>query len=182
MNKLLDLDEVVREGKRRDTQKLALFETILDQCHSQITRHNKEHRVKFCKFSVPLMVLGRPPYDFDVLINYLLYHLRDNGLYAEFLPDSNQIYISWHEDDMDLDKYQQRRDRIRRIVGTATVPTVAEVPPINRDKHSNARKVQSRRDNDLRREPTALPVERRDNDLRKSSGQPKSFSEFMRSW
>jgi len=114
MNKILDLEELLYENKRRERNKLEIFEHILKNCHTQINRYNKEHKVKNCHFSVPIMIAGKPPYNFNVLVNYLLYHLKDNGLFARFLPATNQIYISWDESHLNLKRYEHRKERINK--------------------------------------------------------------------
>lgn len=129
MNKLLDLEEVVYENKKRERNRLAIFESVIDQCHSQIRRYNKEHKTRTCLFSVPVVMPGRPPYDFEVLVNYLLYHLMDNGLHAQFMPDTNQIYISWRDEDLDIEKYEQRKNRIKNSHSRTSVFGVSSAPP-----------------------------------------------------
>lgn len=200
MNKLLDLEEVVYENKKRERNRLAVFETVIDQCHAQIRRYNKEHKARTCLFSVPLVMPGRPPYDFDVLVNYLLYHLRDNGLHAQFMPETNQIYISWRDEDLDLEKYEQRRNRIRNshartsVFGgvspaspksshrrkTAHVVDMTataggnvfndDFGPINREKYKNAKRIQQQREEQFKESVQTKKV------------ATKSFEDFMRSF
>lgn len=191
MNKLLDLEEVVHESKRREQQKLELFETILEQCHSQIKRFNKENKIRHCKFSIPVMIPGKPPFDFEVLTRYLVYHLRDNGLFVEFIPCSNQIYISWEDCDIDLEKYEQRKNRIRNIK-PPSVDTVIPIKrggcgggsgsgsdhgnvyndaagPINREKYKQAKRLQLEREHHFKE------------NVQRKKVQTKSFADFMKS-
>jgi len=44
-----------------------------------------------------MYINGYPPFDHDVLVNYLIYHLDDNGLYVKYLAQNNQLLISWNE-------------------------------------------------------------------------------------
>ena len=109
---LLDLDEILRDNKERSRSKLKLFANILDQCFDQIKRYNKEHKVKECTFTVPAFKFGHPPYDLDVLVNYLSYNLRDNGLYCEYIVKTNQLYICWKEEYINFEKYKKRKMRL----------------------------------------------------------------------
>lgn len=197
MNKLLDLEEVVHESKRREQQKLELFETILDQCHSQIKRSNKENKIRHCKFSIPVMIPGKPPFDFEILTRYLIYHLRDNGLLAEFLPHTNQIYISWEDHDIDLEKYEQRKNRIRNVrdprLSPPERPFLVSSPkspsshkkkhssepsnvynddsgPINREKYKQAKRLQQEREQQFKE------------NIRQTQVPTKSYAEFMKSF
>lgn len=123
MNKLLDLEEIMHVNKSRERDKLNIFEEVLSNCHEQIKRYNKENKDKSCYYSIPLYILGKPAFDPVVLIRYLLHHLRDNGLLAEYIKQSNQIYISWNENDIDIDRYKKRKERIK---GKTSLPTESD--------------------------------------------------------
>lgn len=127
MNTLLNLSELRHENKTRERARLDVFSTVLEQCHSQIKRYNKDHKVTECYFSVPMFIAGKPPYEINVLINYLLHHLRDNGLFAEKRP-GNQIFISWSDDDIDIHKYENRKNRIKssETIYSSNVPVNKE--------------------------------------------------------
>jgi len=192
MNKIIDLEALVHENKVREQNKLAIFEAVLDNCYSQIKRYNKEIRARECNFTVPLLVPGKPPYDFDILLRYLLYHLNDNGFYTQFMPESHQIYISWKEEDIDIDKYEQRRDRIKNSQAKSVLfhkPTTIQVHgkpknkvpitsagnvyndefgPINREKHQNAKRLQQQREAEFKES------------IQNKKVQPKTFEDFMR--
>jgi len=62
------------------------------------------------------MILGKPKYDVHVLRNYLVHHLRDNGLRVDILSDL-VLYISWKETDIDLAKYLNRKTIIDNRAG-----------------------------------------------------------------
>jgi hypothetical protein len=112
MNELLDIGELVQENKRQESTKLSVFEEVLKRCHVLIKKYNKE-RIREMNYTIPHMILGKPKFDMSVLRNYLIYHLRDNGLKVEVLdnddPDCNVLYISWKETDIDLSKYLNRK-------------------------------------------------------------------------
>ncbi len=114
MNTILDLDSLIHDTKSRERNKLAVFELVLLKCHKQIVRYAKDHKSMECKFSIPITMFGFPPYNPVVLKNYLLCHLRDNGLAAEYIKSENKIHISWKPEDIDYSSYKKRESRILR--------------------------------------------------------------------
>lgn len=181
MDRLLDLHTMINENKTREHQRLDIFKEILDQCHSQIRRFNRDHKVRECYFSIPIIKFGKPLYQLDVLVNYLLYHLHDNGLYAEYLKDRNQIYISWKDEDIDIDRYEQRKKRIKQSVlrekpvemkaGDGTSVFIDMTGPVNRTKVSQAKKIQAQREREFR-----------DTIQNQRVAPTKSFKDFIRSF
>ena len=107
MNQILDIGELVQENKRQENNRMSVFEEVLRNCHSLIKRYNKQ-RIREIHYSIPPMILGKPKYDLHVLRNYLVHHLRDNGLRVDQLSDT-VLYISWKETDIDLAKYLHRK-------------------------------------------------------------------------
>jgi hypothetical protein len=110
MDHILDIDEIVSENKKQEHTRLGLFESMLLRCHSLIKRHNKE-RIREMEYTIPAFVYGKPKYDIDVLRNYLVHHLKDNGLRVDVL-DRYHLYISWKETDIDLARYIHRKTLI----------------------------------------------------------------------
>lgn len=110
MDQLLDIEELIGENKRQESNRLGVFEGILAQCHKLIHKNNKE-RIREMTYTIPAFVFGKPKYNVDVLRNYLVYHMRDNGLRVDIL-DRHHIYISWKETDIDLEKYMNRKTLI----------------------------------------------------------------------
>lgn len=112
MNQLLDIDELVSETKRQESNRLDLFESVLVQCHDLIKRHHKD-RIREVHYRIPPWIIGKPRYDVDILRRYLVSHLRDNGLRVDVV-DRYTIYISWKETDIDLARYVKRKTRISK--------------------------------------------------------------------
>jgi hypothetical protein len=107
MDNILDLNDLVRDDKQVEKHILNVFEGVLKQCHASIKQYNKV-RVKTMEFEIPRYVYGKPLYDINVLRNYLIYHLTDNGL--KVIPtDRNKLYISWREADLDIEKFVKRK-------------------------------------------------------------------------
>lgn len=133
MNRVLDLRRLVDDNKSGERLKLKTFAGVLDNCFDQIERYSREYRATNTRFSVPFYINGVPPYNYQVLVNYLVYHLRDNGVLAYFDQRNNQIYISWAEGDIDLDKYDQRQQRLANTVD----PHVQNLLPSTQPNHSS---------------------------------------------
>jgi len=108
MDTFLDIQELVKERRKHENGRLQIFKTVLQQCYNIIKRYNKE-KIYEMDYKIPLFVLGCPKYDIDALKNYLLYHLKDNGLKVIVLKDGYTLYISWKETDIDLEKYLTRK-------------------------------------------------------------------------
>jgi len=131
MDQLLDIDELVADNKKQESNRLGVFESILAQCHGLIKRNNKD-RIREMYYNIPAFVFGKPKYDIDVLRNYLVHHLRDNGLRVDIV-DRYHLYISWKETDIDLSKYLHRKTLIHnRHSSLYMVPSSA--PPISKDR------------------------------------------------
>ena len=107
MNELLDIHELVQENKRQESSRLTVFEETLKRCHSLIKRYNKD-RIRDMTYRIPAWIHGMPKYDMDILRDYLVHHLRDNGLKVDVLS-RDQLYVSWKETDIDLAKYMHRK-------------------------------------------------------------------------
>lgn len=151
MNKLLDLEQLIHENKGRERNQLHIFEGVLEHCHETITRYNREDRVRECTFSVPHMVLGKPMYDFDVLVNYLVHHLSDNGLYVEFWESQDKLYISWRDEDINENQYLKRKALIEArqkpiMEGVQNLATSITTT----DKYNQARMKQRQREREFR--------------------------------
>lgn len=111
MEQLLDIDDIITENKRQENNRLSLFASMLTQCHNLIKKNNKE-RIREMTYTIPGFVFGKPKYNVDVLRNFIVWHLKDNGLRVEIL-DRHHIYISWKETDINLEKYMNRRTVIK---------------------------------------------------------------------
>jgi hypothetical protein len=110
MDQLLDIDEIIKENKRQESNRLGVFEGLLVNCHKTIQKNNSK-RIREMNYTIPAFVFGKPKFNIDVLRNYIVVNLRDNGLRVEIL-DRHHIYISWKETDIDLERYMNRKTQI----------------------------------------------------------------------
>lgn len=105
-NLLLNLDELNIRHERSEYNRIKLFDDILKMCHNKIKKYNKEFKKQECLFSPPPFIIGKPPYNYIDLLNYIIDSLNKNGLKAQWLPDKQSLYVSWKPGDVDLSKYQ----------------------------------------------------------------------------
>ena len=131
MEQILDIEELIGENKRQENNRLSVFEAILARCHKLIQKNNKE-RIRDMYYTIPAFVLGKPKYNVDVLRNYLVWHLKDNGLRVDIL-DRYHLYISWKETDIDLERYMNRRTLIENRSNLLDHPAGPSQPAITSD-------------------------------------------------
>lgn len=102
---LLDLDELNVRHELSSNNRSRLFDDILRQCHNKIRKHNNQFKRQECFFAPPPFAIGKPPYNYIDLVNYLMASLRKNGLKVEWIPQKNVLYLSWKPVDVNLDQY-----------------------------------------------------------------------------
>lgn len=107
----LNLDMLQNEG--RDSKKIdrQIFKLILARCHKHIKRINRETESRECRYSIPYFMPGYPAYKLRDAKEYLVTHLRENGLRADLL-DGQDIYISWAPQEINHDIYQNKIDKM----------------------------------------------------------------------
>lgn len=103
---ILNLDELNDFHKKTEENQLKIFDEILLSCHNKVKKYNTEFKKRDCLFAPPVFIIGKPPYKYIDLIEYLLTSLRKNGLRAEWLADKKAIYISWRKEDIDIEQYR----------------------------------------------------------------------------
>jgi hypothetical protein len=104
---LLNLDELNLRHEKSEQNRTKLFDEILMSCHNKIKKYNKDFKKQECLFAPPPFIVGKPPYNFNDLTNYLMESLRKNGLRVEWLPQKASIYVSWKPIDVDINQYHQ---------------------------------------------------------------------------
>lgn len=125
-NLLLNLDELHAHRDQSEENRLQLFDEILKKCHAKIKKYNAEFKKQECLYNPPIFVVGRPPYNYNDLIRYLILSLRKNGLKAEWNDDHQSIYISWHRSDINMEQYHSHFSNViygdRQFVGQTSIP------------------------------------------------------------
>lgn len=107
MTKLLDLDELNKvdlpygRAKHLDT-----YNYLLEQCHKKIKEYNKINRSKYCYYKPPILLTGKPMYNYFDMVSYLIEQLERNGLVARFLKEEG-IFICWDPRVLNQNNYQE---------------------------------------------------------------------------
>ena len=104
MSILLNLDAL--NAKEEINDDLETFEMILKKCHSIIQQFSSEN-YKECIINPERKLYGRPLYEYDNCIKYLINALSNNGLYVKYKKNEG-IYVSWKKEDIDLEKYYNK--------------------------------------------------------------------------
>lgn len=91
----LNLDELYREKKMRQDNKLKIYNRILKRVHEKIKYVSRQRNsLCFCSYVVPEFLLGVPKYDSSACIAYVIEKLVDNGLAVKYVHP-NLLMISW---------------------------------------------------------------------------------------
>lgn len=114
-NLFLNLDELSVHHERVEENRIKIFDGILSKCHDKIKKYNREFKKQECLYSPPTFILGKPPYNYVDLVNYLITSLRKNGLRVDWLSDRQAIYISWKKNDIDIDKYHNQFTKLTYV-------------------------------------------------------------------
>tara|TARA_B110000003_G_scaffold62782_1_gene63184 strand:- start:18199 stop:18759 length:561 start_codon:yes stop_codon:yes gene_type:complete len=92
----LNLDELYREKKMRQDNKLKIYNRILKRVHDKIKYVSRQRNsLCFCSYVVPEFLLGVPKYDSAACIAYIIEKLNDNGLAVKY-THPNLLMISWN--------------------------------------------------------------------------------------
>jgi len=140
---LLNLDELNLRHETTKENRIRVFEDILKSCHNKIRKYNMEFKKQDCLFEPPPFIIGKPPYHYTELVNYLITSLKKNGLKVEWLKDKKAIYISWRPIDVDMNQYHNQFTNLvytqRDVVQPFTIMTVNS-PEVNNDKKKKKKK------------------------------------------
>jgi hypothetical protein len=161
MDTFLDLQALVDERRKQENGRLKTFNTVLQQCFSQIKRYNKE-KIYDMDFKIPLFIIGVPLYDVDAMRNYLLHHLTENGLKVIMLKDNLTLYISWKETDINIEKYMNKKNRIAMFnndgMPTATETMATVSPSTMLYRQAKQQQIQTEREERLAMQRVRFPA------------------------
>ena len=92
----LNLDELYREKKTREDNKIKIYNRILKRAHEKIKYVSRQRNSAcFCAYVVPEFLLGVPKYDSAACIAYVMDKLIANGLAVKYVHP-NLLMISWN--------------------------------------------------------------------------------------
>jgi|LakMenEpi02Apr12_1017379.scaffolds.fasta_scaffold05599_1 hypothetical protein len=131
---LINIESLIKLNKHNINP---IFPEILKKCHAQIERYATQHKATECIFKVPLHVFGKPLYDVEDLIHYLITELRNNGLFVQ--QSDAVLFLSWNTNNINYDDYVSTRDAHKKDFSDQTMVC-------NMEKLKNAQRVQQERD------------------------------------
>jgi hypothetical protein len=105
---MLNLDELNMSQTVTKENRLKIFIDILKTCHNKIRKYNSEFKKHDCLFEPPVFIIGKPPYNYPELIDFLVKSLKKNGIKAEWLQNKKAVYVSWSEKDIDMNQYHNQ--------------------------------------------------------------------------
>jgi hypothetical protein len=94
MNKHIDMEELFEKQKLRDKNRLDTYEILLERIHTRIKLTARQRNEKWLFFQVPEFIFGRPKYDMEICIGFLIEKLTDNGFLVKYISP-NVLIISW---------------------------------------------------------------------------------------
>jgi hypothetical protein len=127
----LNLDELYREKKTREDNKIKIYNRILKRAHDKIKYVSRQRdSLCFCAYVVPEFLLGVPKYDSGACIAYVIDKLVNNGLAVKYVHP-NLLMISWNH-------YipPQTRQQYKKNTGI-TIDGFGNVKKKDNTKHNN---------------------------------------------
>ena len=97
MDEFLDLQQLSQRRKLYLTSMKESFREVYKQCIRRIKFVTFVKNQSDCYFQPPVFILGKPLYDYSLLIKYLIKKLTSNGLVAQWDNEHQALYISWKE-------------------------------------------------------------------------------------
>lgn len=92
---MVTINDIRSSMNRKKERKYESFELILDTCFRKIERCAHIDKL-FCVFEVPEFVLGKPLYDINECILFVMSKLQNNGFKVEYIFP-RLLKIDWHE-------------------------------------------------------------------------------------
>lgn len=107
----LNLELLRKEEKNSEKNKKQIYKLILSKCHKKIRRTNSTTEYRECFYDVPIFLPGYPVYSIESAKAFLFQQLSAGGLYVEN-REGPRIYISWRDEDVNLDLYYQQAKKM----------------------------------------------------------------------
>jgi len=89
----LSTSDLSFEDKKKKKEKEQLYREFLGECYTKIKERNKLKVYSFIH-TVPLITLGKPLYNMEELMNYIIEKLTQGGFKVKPLR-INSIFIDW---------------------------------------------------------------------------------------
>ena len=93
--------KIIQLKKTKDNIKKKSYDRIIELVHRRI-RNIASYGGQNTFYEIPVILIGYPLYNTEDCLNYVVEHLRKNGLLIQILPPPSicVIYISWNPDDL----------------------------------------------------------------------------------
>ena len=89
----LNLNELQKYQRSRESRKYDYFEEVLKKCHHKIKISASNFETQ-CFFTIPSFILGLPSYSQKLCCEYVMNKLIQDGLKVLFI-NPNILYITW---------------------------------------------------------------------------------------
>ena len=89
----MDIAELHSIHKHQEKLKAQVYRDVFGQCQ-KIIRKMAHKRQQFCWYFVPFIVFGKPLYNVDACICFIMYKLKKKGFEVLYYKP-NLLYISW---------------------------------------------------------------------------------------
>jgi hypothetical protein len=91
---MLSINDLHREVEQRESQKVKIYQSVLDKCIQRIQISNQKSSECCCLFECPTFIFGVPLFDLGNCITFIMNELMKKG-FEVFYTHPNLLYISW---------------------------------------------------------------------------------------
>lgn len=128
----IDMEELFERQKQRDQSRLDTYNILLERIHTRIKLTARQKNDKWIFFQVPEIIFGRPKYDLEICIGFIIEKLQENGFLVKYISP-NVLIISWKHY---VSRYE--RDEIYRRTGVKLDKFGNEIEQRHRDEERNS--------------------------------------------
>ena len=91
---MININDLNKRIKQKETDKQQVFEKILKLCHNRIKKTASINNSYSCFYVIPRYVYGIPLYNYKNCLIYIIKSLTKNGFDVMY-THPNLLYISW---------------------------------------------------------------------------------------
>ena len=101
----ISLAELYTLKDKKELSKYITFDNIINICHKKIKNTATIGGMNIF-YEIPYYIYGKPLYNIEDCIKYVVESLRNNGFFIQILPEpnTNMIYISWNPNEINKKK------------------------------------------------------------------------------
>ena len=94
---MYNVKEIHKFLNKRENDKIEIYDTILDKCFKRI-ESAVLNNYEFTLFIVPDFIIGKPAFNFENCIKFLIFRLKKNGFLIKYYYP-NALQIIWGKKD-----------------------------------------------------------------------------------